>query len=238
MNIIISPAKQMKFIDDFHLQTSKPIFLKEAKKLSHHLSSLNYDELKNVMNCSEAIAKKTYALYQNISFDHDLTPSLLSYQGIQYQYMANQVFTDDEYEYLQKHLRILSGLYGILRPFDEITIYRLEMQAKCPFSLYEFWSDKLANALEEDILLNLASEEYAKCIRKYKPLIDVKFCQEENGKLKEKGVYAKMARGAMVRYLAEIKASTIEQVKSFDQLHYQYSKEHSTPSKLIFIQKQ
>ena len=220
MKIIISPAKKMKIIDDVVIQCTTPLFLLKTTKLLHHLQSLDYEELKSYLKCSDTIAK-------------NYTPAILSYSGIQYQYMAPHVFTDDQMKYIQEHLYILSGFYGLLRPLDAITPYRLEMQTKCPFSLYDFWKEDLAKQIDEPIL-NLASEEYAKIIRKYKPLVDVRFI-EENGK--EKGVYAKMARGAMVRYLAENKIEDIKDITSFNELDYVFDASQSTEKLYIFQKK-
>lgn len=236
MKIIISPAKQMRLNEDTYFSLTTPIYLEKAKKLAEHLSTLSYQELKNVLNCSDSLAKKAFENYKTIDFDHNPSIAILSYNGIQYQYMAPSVFTDEEFAYIQDHLFILSGLYGILKPFDGIVSYRLEMQSKCPFSLYEYWNQDLAGAIQDDTILNLASEEYAKCIRKYKKLIDVRFCQRVQGKLKEKGVYAKMARGEMVRYLAQNQIETIDQVKTFNYQNYVFSPENSTDSLLTFIQ--
>lgn len=177
MKIIISPAKKMKIIDDVVIQCTTPLFLLKTTKLLHHLQSLDYEELKSYLKCSDTIAKTTFEQFQNMSLDKNYTPAILSYSGIQYQYMAPHVFTDDQMKYIQEHLYILSGFYGLLRPLDAITPYRLEMQTKCPFSLYDFWKEDLAKQINEPIL-NLASEEYAKIIRKYKPLVDVRFIEE------------------------------------------------------------
>ena len=233
MKIIISPAKKMKIIDDVVTQCTTPLFLLKTTKLLHHLQSLDYEELKSYLKCSDTIAKTTYEQFQNMNLDKNCTPAILSYSGIQYQYMAPHVFTDDQMKYIQEHLYILSGFYGLLRPLDAITPYRLEMQTKCPFSLYDFWKEDLAKQIDEPIL-NLASEEYAKTIRKYKPLVDVRFI-EENGK--EKGVYAKMARGAMVRYLAENEIEDIKDITSFNELDYVFDASQSTEKLYIFQKK-
>ena len=175
MKIIISPAKKMKIIDDVVIQCTTPLFLLKTTKLLHHLQSLDYEELKSYLKCSDTIAKTTYEQFQNMSLDKNCTPAILSYSGIQYQYMAPHVFTDDQMKYIQEHLYILSGFYGLLRPLDAITPYRLEMQTKCPFSLYDFWKEDLAKQIDEPIL-NLASEEYAKIIRKLKKMVKKKEC--------------------------------------------------------------
>lgn len=231
MKIILSPAKQMKYVDTYVFEGTTPQFQANADELKQHLSHLNYDDLKKILKASDAITQNVYTMYQS---NQPKSPALLTYSGIAFQYMAPDVFSDVAFEYVQKHLRILSGMYGILKPYDLIEPYRLEMQTKCPFSLYEYWNDMLASALEDDFIINLASEEYAKCIRKYKPLIDIRFVESN---LKEKGVYAKMARGEMVRYMAENNVQTLEQLKKFDRQNYQYSDEHSKKDLLVFIRK-
>lgn len=230
MKIIISPAKQMKTVDDIDLIGTKPVFLSKTQDLLNHLQSLDYFTLKSYLKCSDSIAQKTFSQYQNMHLDLNTSLAILMYSGIQYQYMAPQVFTDEQFQYVQEHVRILSGFYGILKPLDTIVAYRLEMQTKCPFSLYDFWKQDIANQFHEPIL-NLASEEYAKVIRKYKSLIDVRFLDRDG---KEKGVYAKMARGAMVRFLAENQIQNIEDIVTFDQLGYVYTKDLSTHSLYVF----
>ena len=138
----------------------------------------------------------------------NLTPALLSYDGIQYTYMAPAVFEDGQYDYVQDHLRILYGFYGVVKPLDGVVPYRLEMQAKAAVSgcknLYDFWDDSLYWEVIDDsrIIVNLASKEYSRCIEKYlRPddrYITCNFGELEGNKVVQKGVYAKMARGEMV----------------------------------------
>lgn len=151
----------MKMIDDINIECTTPLFLSKTTELLNHIQSLEYSELKSYLKCSDTIAQTTYDQFQNMSLNKNTTPAILSYSGIQYQYMAPHVFTDDQIKYIQEHLYIISGFYGLLKPLDAITPYRLEMQTKCPFSLYDFWKDDLSNQIDEPIL-NLASEEYAK----------------------------------------------------------------------------
>ncbi len=162
------------------------------------------------------------------------SPALLSYDGIQYQYMAPGVFTYDQLEYIQQNLRIVSGLYGLLQPFDGVVPHRLEMQARLQTdfcrNLYDFWGDSLARQLEREkgyVLKEDAGRGY-RCVS---PV----FAQLEGRKLAEKGVYVKMARGEMVRFLAETNAKTPEQMQGFHALGYQYRQELSQPDKPAFV---
>ena len=139
MKILISPAKQMKSYDDFFNTSSSPLFLHKTNLLLEHLKSLPYPELKEAFKCSEKIAREAYENYQTLDLNRANTPALFAYRGIQYTTMSPEVLEDKALRYLSKHLLILSGFYGLLRPFDTIVKYRLEMQSKIPFSLYEFW---------------------------------------------------------------------------------------------------
>lgn len=171
--------------------------------------------------------------------------SLLAYEGIQYQYMAPGVFSNQEWDYIQEHLRILSGFYGLLRPLDGVTPYRLEMQAKLRMGeakdLYAYWGDRLAQALlqEDDCILNLASKEYSVSISKHLPstvrFVTCVFGEEKDGRVVEKGTMCKMARGEMVRFLAERQANDPEQAKAFDRLHYQWDPSRSDQNTLVFL---
>lgn len=150
--------------------------------------------------------------------------------------------------YIQEHLRIISGFYGVLKPLDGVVPYRLEMQAKAEVegrdNLYDFWGDKIyRNVLDEDrIIINLASKEYSKCIEHYlKPddiFITCVFGELKYGKVIQKGTLAKMARGEMVRYMAENHVNDLEQLKEFAGLGYQYEKEISKEREYIFLKKQ
>jgi len=178
----------------------------------------------------------------------NLTPAVLAYEGIQYQYMAPGVFTQQEFSYIQEHLRILSGFYGILQPFDGVTPYRLEMQAPLKIcnanNLYTFWNNKISNRLfsETNCIINLASKEYSLCVSRYLTdsikFITCIFGEEKNGKIMEKGTMCKMARGEMVRFMAENAITSPEQLTSFSRLNYQFSPDYSTPSTYVFIQKE
>lgn len=245
MRIIISPAKKMNIETDLLAWNSLPQFLPEAEKLAEYLKSLDYQELKTIWKCNDKIATLNYERLQTMDLKKALTPAILSYEGIQYQYMAPQVMEDKELLYIEEHLRILSGFYGMLKPFDGIVPYRLEMQSKLLHyevdTLYQFWNHKLFDALfkETDCILNLASKEYSKCITAYnkekRKLVTCIFGEIIDGRVKEKGTFAKMARGEMVRYLAGRQSKNIEAVKEFDGLGYQFREELSDDYNYVFV---
>ncbi|WP_340017893.1 peroxide stress protein YaaA [Paenibacillus sp. FSL H3-0457] len=246
MRIIISPAKKMKIDTDLMAIAQMPQFINESEQLLSLLQELSYDELKAMWKCNDAIAEQNVERIRNMNIKANLTPAIYAYEGIQYQYMAPGVFQDEELAYLQQHLRILSGFYGMLRPLDGVTPYRLEMQGKLQGpgfkSLYQFWGSKLADQLqsESNYILNLASKEYSKNILPFLSeetrFITCVFGQMVNGKLVEKATWAKMARGEMVRYLAERKITDVEDVRNFDRLNFAFSEERSDESTYVFIQ--
>ena len=246
MKILISPAKKMRSDPDTLAPEALPALLSETERLLSALRAMTPGELQALWRCSDTIATQNLERLRDMDLRRRLTPALLSYVGLQYQYMAPGVLEQRQYDYLQAHLRILSGFYGVLRPFDGVTPYRLEMGARCstPFckNLYDFWGDSLYRTLTaggEDTLLNLASAEYAKAVRPWvtPPVrwIDVTFGEADGDKVVEKGVYVKMARGEMVRFLAERNAETPEAAQGFDRLGYRFSPAHSTAASYVFL---
>ena len=245
MRIIISPAKKMREDTDSLAWLSLPEFLPNTKELCGILQGMGYDELKKLWKCNDAIAALNVERLRDMELEKSLTPAILAYEGIQYQYMAPGVFTDAELDYVQEHLRILSGFYGLLRPFDGVRPYRLEMQAKLKVNgakdLYAYWGDSLAKKLfsETDCIINLASKEYSLCASRYLPesvrFITCVFGEEKEGKVIEKGTMCKMARGEMLRYMAENNVQNPEQLKAFDRLRYKYSEKYSDKDNLVFI---
>lgn len=247
MRIIISPAKKMNVDTDSFPYQGLPEFLTSTEELRRKMQSMSYEELKKLWKCNDQIAQLNVRRLGDMDLRKGLTPALLAYEGIQYQYMAPGVFTDGAYAYIQEHLRILSGFYGVLKPFDGVTPYRLEMQAKLNIGqykdLYAYWGDRLAKALfaETGCILNLASKEYSICISKYLPapvrFITCVFGEEKNGKVIEKGTMCKMARGEMVRFMAQNQIQTPEQIRSFDRLNYRFDGVRSDESTYVFLRK-
>ncbi len=245
MKIIISPTKQMTTEEDFFLPESTPLFLEATQEILATLQQLSFEELKKIWKCSDKLAIENFERLKQTNLIKHTAPAIMSYKGIQYQYMAPSLLTKPELAYLQKHLRILSGFYGVLKPFDGIVPYRLEMQAPLKLgnetNLYHYWGKRLYEALDFSTgpVINLASKEYSKTLTHYltnkDQLIDIHFYHSIDGKLKVKATLAKMARGEMVRYLAEHNVTTIKGIQEFDHPHYHFSTEHSNDQSLVFI---
>ena len=244
MRIIIAPAKKM--VAEAALPPEGlPVFIDRAERLRQYVCALTYAEQKKLWACSDAIAEQNAERFAHMDLRRNLVPALLAYDGIQYAYMAPAVFEDGHLAYVQEHLRILSGFYGVLKPFDGVVPYRLEMRAKATVdgcrNLYEFWGDSLYREVVDDsrVIVNLASKEYSKAVEKHvRPgdaIITCVFGELENGKVVQKGVYAKMARGEMVRYLAGIRASEPGQMKGFAWSDYSYDEMRSTESSYVFL---
>ena len=241
MKIIISPAKKMNVDTDTLAPSGLPVFLEETEQLMEWMRRLSLAEAKALWKCNDRIAEQNYRRFQEMDLRRNLTPAVIAYEGIQYQYMAPAVFGGAETEYIREHLRILSGFYGVLKPFDGVVPYRLEMQAKASKAgdLYRFWGEKLYREAADEVILNLASKEYSRCIEKYlRPenlFLTVTFGELIGGKVKQKGTFAKMARGEMVRYLAENQVEEPQGIKGFDRLDYHFAEELSTETEYVFL---
>ena len=245
MRIIISPAKKMREDGDTLAPRGLPAFLGEAERLRDALRAMTAPERQALWRCSGAIAAVNEERLAAMDLERAHTPAILAYEGIQYQYMAPGVFTGEALDYVQEHLRILSGFYGLLRPFDAVTPYRLEMQARLPVDggrdLYAFWGRKLADKLAEetDAVLDLASKEYSRAVQPFLPprvrWITVVFGEEKAGKIVEKGTLCKMARGRMVRWLAENQVRRPEEARAFSELGYRFSPERSGERTYLFV---
>ena len=248
MRIILSPAKKMRYDENGSAYRDLPVFLSDAEKIKASLKEKSFSELKALWACNDKIAEQNIERLSSMDLREQLSPAILSYDGIAYQYMAPTVFETEMLSYVQEHLRILSGFYGILKPMDGVTAYRLEMQAKLALcgakNLYDYWGDRLYRELRDSsgIIVNLASKEYSKCIEKYlQPgdrYITCNFFEEQEGKLVQKGVYCKMARGEMVRFMAENRIEEPEGIKRFSVMGYHFSEDLSSEKEYVYVRKQ
>lgn len=244
MKIILSPAKKMNVDTDTLEPSGLPVFLEQTEEIAAWLQDRSPEELRKLWGCNDTIAEQNVKRLRDMNLRQNLTPALLSYEGIAYRYMAPAVFEDGHLTYVQEHLRILSGFYGVLKPMDGVTPYRLEMQAKAKLGsfkdLYELWGSRLYREVrdEDGVIINLASREYSKCIEKYltkqDTYITCTFTEMANGKLVQKGTYAKMARGEMVRFMAERKIEDPQEMKAFDRLGYIYRDDLSCETEYVF----
>ncbi len=247
MKIIISPAKKMRIDTDSLNYYQLPHFIEDTEVLLTYLKTLNYEQLKSIWKCSDKIATLNYERIKKMNLYTNLTPTILSFDGIQYNYMAPIIFETKQFEYIQTHLRILSGFYGMLKPFDGVVPYLLEMQAKLNGeklnSLYDFWNHKLANKLfsETNCIINLASKEYSKCISKFINknirFVNCVFGEMIRNKVVEKGTLVKMARGEMVRYMAENQIKDVKNIKKFNRLNYVFVDYLSDNNTFVFVKK-
>ena len=247
MKIILSPAKKMITDTDSIAPVTLPEFIDKTTEILNWLKDRSKEELKAIWKCNDKILEQNFNRLENMNLYQMLTPAVLSYEGIAFQYMAPSVFEDMQLEYVQNHLRILSAFYGSLKPMDGVTPYRLEMQAKIRIgdskNLYEYWGDLLYRSVIDDsrIIINLASKEYSKCIEKYLTpqdrYISVTFCEASGDKMVTKGTYAKMARGEMVRFTAENNIENPVDIKKFDRLGYSFRSDLSSDTEYVFERK-
>ena len=230
-----------------------PKHMDQTAEILSFMKSQSEEELKAVWKCNDKIAEQNFHRLETMDLYRGLTPAVLSYEGIAFQYMAPAVFEDRQLAYVQKHLRILSAFYGVLEPMNRETPprppppYRLEMQAKVGIgdakNLYDYWGERLYRTVIDDsrVIINLASKEYSKCIEKYltpkDTYITVSFCELSGNKLVTKGTYAKMARGEMVRFMAEREIENPEEIRKFDRLGYTFRRDLSSESEYVFERK-
>lgn len=242
--MILSPAKKMNEDMEAYEAAGLPVLIRQTEEILGWLRSKSYEELKELWNCNDKIAKQSFERLNGMDLYKNLTPAILSYEGIAFQYMAPSVFEERQLAYIQEHLRILSAFYGVLKPLDGVRPYRLEMQAKAGIlgskDLYGFWGGRLYQETRDQsgVIINLASKEYAKCIEKYLSPDDTYltcvFGETVQGKLVTKGTYAKMARGEMVRFMAENQIQKKEDLKFFDRLNYTYRADLSCENQYVF----
>ena len=250
MKIIISPAKSLDFESNSKTDVfSQPSFQKESSLLNKKLKNLSKKKLGDLMKISPALADLNYE--RNQSWHQPFSPenskqAIYAFTGEVFKGIDIKSLAEEKIPLLQSRLRILSGLYGLLKPLDLIQPYRLEMGTKLTIgesnNLYKFWDSSLANSLndemkEGDLLINLASAEYFKAVpRKVlkNPMITPIFKEFKNGDYKIVMTYAKRARGLMVRYIIENNINTLVELKRFDTEGYLYTESLSTESELVF----
>ncbi|WP_133757514.1 peroxide stress protein YaaA [Gelidibacter sediminis] len=250
MKLVLSPAKSLDF--DTKLPTEKhtqPEFLKQSERLNKLLKKKSVKALSELMSISKDLSQLNYERNQQwqLPFTKDnARPALYAFSGDVYRGLDAYTIPKSKIDKVQDTVRILSGLYGVLKPLDLIQPYRLEMGTKIGVgkdkNLYEYWKKDITNALnneldDNEVFINLASVEYFKAIDKKAlkvPVIDVDFKELKNGDYKTIGIFAKVARGLMTRYIIDTNAEHIEDLKGFDFENYRFHEKLSTEHKLVF----
>lgn len=252
MLVIISPAKKLSVEGKKPDWFTTPQFIEHSEKLIKELRKYSPKKLQQLMSISDDLAQLNVERYQQWTINHDTEntkQALFTFTGEVYAGLNATSFKKNELEYAQQHLRILSGLYGVLKPMDAIHAYRLEMGTKLKIgkksNLYEFWGDTIVNEINntlkannDKVLVNLASNEYFKAVNKKKlatPVITPVFKDFTNGQYKTVMVYAKKARGAMAAFIMKNKIKTIEELTAFDTDGYLFNEEASSPKELVFL---
>ncbi len=241
MKLVLSPAKSLNFNKELPTaKYTKPLFSKQSKILVNELKKYSKKELASLMSISDKLAELNYQRFQEFSLPftpQNARPAVYAFSGDVYTGLDIFSLPLNKVEKLQDTVRILSGLYGILKPLDLIQPYRLEMGTKLAVNgnknLYEFWSKTITETLNKElrpneVLLNLASVEYFKAVsinNLKAPVISPVFKDYKNGKLKIISFFAKKARGKMARFCIENNAETLDDIKAFDYDNYRFSQE-------------
>ena len=250
MKVLLSPAKSLNFDTDLPTQKSTiPQFAEETSKLIEVLQTKSKNDLAQLMSISDNLAALNYDRFQDFNVDTSKgRPAIYTFNGDVYNGFDAFSIPADHIDFMQKTVRILSGLYGFLRPLDKMQAYRLEMGTQLKVgqskNLYEFWQEKITHQLKEElandeVLVNLASQEYARSVdfkAMDQTIIHPQFKDLKNGKLKTIPFYAKKARGMMARFIVDHQITDEEQLKDFNYADYAFSEEHTEKAeKPIFI---
>ena len=250
LKIVISPAKKMNEEDVPPHPKGLPALVDQTRILLRAMKTLSLEEAQALWQCSDRLARLNYERFARMELESARTAAVVSYEGIQYQHLAAQIMDERCLAWLDEHLRILSGFYGILRPFDAVVPYRLEMQARLAVGntrdLYAFWDGMLARVLADegcDLVVNLASVEYAKAVVTHAkslglPVVTCLFgtVRPSDGKLLQRATEAKAARGTFVRWCAEQTVTTVDAMRAFAERGYAWDEERSDASTLVFVQ--
>lgn len=252
MLIIIASAKTQQYAPLTDLEVSQPPFLKEAATLAAHCRQYSKQEIKTLMKVSEKLADSTMQRFHAFSTPHagdTASPALTTFAGDVFSEITHDTYTKDDFLFANERLRILSGLYGILRPLDLMMFYRLEMGYKISpgnaRSLYEYWAESVTAQLNDDlhrtkssIVLNCASREYSRTVLTNKlagTMLTLTFKQHKEGAVRNIAIYGKRARGMFVDWFIANQITEKHQVKEFDRSGYRYIKEMSSESEMVFL---
>ena len=250
MLVVLSPAKKLNMNSSIDVVPTIPKFSKNAIELASIANNLKLTELQSLMGISENLAKLNADRFASFG-NQETSPAALSFAGDTYVVLNANTLKKDDLEWAQNHLRIISGLYGLLRPLDKIEPYRLEMGSKLNNpngdTLYDYWNKEIAVAINElseknnsKVLVNCASQEYFKAVNLNSLIPEVVtpvFMEERNGKNKIISFFAKKARGLMARYIIEKRITKKEDLKNFNLDNYVYEKSLSSEKDFVFLRR-
>lgn len=256
MIILLSPSKTLDFDSPFpSVPSTQPAFLSESEKLIGTLRTFSEADLGKLMGISDKLAALNYQRYQDFKTpftEQNARPCLFTFKGDVYDGLEASTLSAKAIERAQSHLRILSGLYGLLRPYDLMQAYRLEMgtklQNECGKDLYQFWGDRITEALNKELagrknrlVINLASNEYFKAVNVKRldgELVTPVFKEQKGNQLKVIGLFAKKARGIMTRYILQQGLESIDDLQGFQEAGYRHDSTLSSKNEQLFIRPQ
>lgn len=237
MILLISPAKTFK--KSLKTYDQHPIFTQYTQILVEHLKSLSVEQLKSDMKLSLNVAQKAYDYYQ--AFNQHVQPAVFSYFGHQYRFIDAVSLDSRDLNYLNSHLYIMSGIYGLLKPLDMISFYRLEIKDRSFKNLYDFWRPQIINHLKSnhkhDIIINLASLEYGQLIKDLPHVYTLEFYQIKDEKLSMHAMEAKKLRGLITRHIILHRIKSLKALKAIILEDYAYNLELSNKNTLIFTKR-
>ena len=247
LRLITSPAKKMRVIDAPPWPEREPAFLDRTARLMEAVRKLSRDEVQALWACSDRLADLNYERFCHMDLTRDMTAAVIAYEGIQYTHMAPEVMDEDALAWLDEHLRILSGFYGILRPLDGVVPYRLEMQARLAVdgarNLYEFWGPSLYESLADegcDVIVNVASVEYARAVTPWvhatgPQVLTCLFGAMRNGAFRQPATEAKAARGTFIRWCADRGVKDVSELRDFNERGYVFDDSRSDDATFTFL---
>lgn len=251
MILIISPSKTQNSKSRTYPHFTVPVMLEQSQQLINELKELDPHQIAELMGVSDKLAQQNWQRFQEFTVPFDLEnakQALLAFKGDVFSPIDVEAYTDEDFSFAQDHVRILSGLYGILRPLDLMQSYRLEMGIKSGFAnaknLYEYWGARATEALHEDlnrqsqaVLVNLASDEYFKVIQPHgitAPILKISFKENKSGTYRVVAIHAKRARGLMVHFVVINRLENVQDLKTFDLEGYQFNDRLSADREWVF----
>lgn len=231
MKIIISPAKTQSDIKVIDRDYTNPLFLNESIELFNKVKELSKEELAKALSIKDKVLNETYEYFHNKDIENH---AISLYTGQVFKGLELDTYNSKQLEYLEEHLYILSALYGVLKPFDKVRNYRLDMKSKIGINLSKYWQEKVNSVLDNELIINLASSEFSS-LYQGDNMYTITFMENNSGKLKVCATYSKIARGRFLNYLIKECITSIEDIRDIKLDGYEYNIELSSKKELVFV---